>query len=103
MHTDCYLDWNSNHLISAKKKAVIQALIYRAKMFVPLLKYWLTKWTTSPDFFLKNNCPDWFIKDLEKKSTTLTVNPDICLKVNKNIFIPVPYVPGLSENFRRIF
>ena len=36
-HTDYYLDWNSNHPISAKK-AVIHALISRAKMFVSLLK-----------------------------------------------------------------
>ena len=31
-HTDCYLDWNSNHPISAKK-VVIQALTYRAIYF----------------------------------------------------------------------
>ena len=36
-YINCYLDWNSNHPVSAKK-AVIHALIYRVKMFLSLLK-----------------------------------------------------------------
>ena len=52
---------------------------------------------------LKNNFPDWILKDLEKKPTTPIVNPDTGLEINKNIFMSVPYIPGLSVEFRRIF
>ena len=31
IHTDRYLDWNSNHPISSKR-SVVQALMYRVKM-----------------------------------------------------------------------
>ena len=51
-HSDCYLDWNSNHPISAKK-AVIEALTYRAEMFAPSLKSWLKKWSTSIEYYSK--------------------------------------------------
>ena len=43
------------------------------------------------------------IKESEKKPATPIINPDIPLEVKKNVFISVPYVPGLSEQFRRIF
>ena len=36
---------------------------------------------------LRNNCPDWIIKILEKKPTTPTVNLNTGLEVSKNIFI----------------
>ena len=50
---------------------------------------------------LKNNYPDWIIKDLEKKLTSPTVNLDIGLDMN-NIFISVPYVTHVSEECRQI-
>ena len=37
-HTERYLDWNSNHHISAKR-SVRQALTYRAKMVCPPQSY----------------------------------------------------------------
>ena len=43
------------------------------------------------------------IKESEKKPSTLTTNVDTFLDIKKNIFISVPYVPGLSDEFRRIF
>ena len=48
-HINHYLDWNSSHPILAKK-AVIQALTYSVKMFVPCLKSWQKKWTTSEEY-----------------------------------------------------
>ena len=51
----------------------------------------------------KNSYPDWIIKYPGKKQTTPPQNHDTGLEVNKNIFISVPYVPGLCEEFRRIF
>ena len=38
-----------------------------------------------------------------KETTDSIINPDTALEVEKNVFIPVPYVPGLSEEFRSIF
>ena len=52
--------------------------------------------------FLKNNYPDWISKESEKKPVAPPVNPDTGIEVKKNIFISVAYVPGLSEEFRRI-
>ena len=51
---------------------------------------------------LKRNSPDWMTEETEKKPGIPIMNPDIALKVNKNAFISVPYVPGLSEDFRTI-
>ena len=51
----------------------------------------------------KNHYPDWMITELEKKPATPVINPDTGLHVKKDIFISVPYVPGLCEEFRRIF
>ena len=69
-------------------------------MFVPLLK------SKEMNYFhrvlLKNNYPDWIIKNPEEKATP-NVNPNAGLQANKNIFISVPYDNGLSEELRRIF
>ena len=43
------------------------------------------------------------IKEIEKKLATPSINPDTGLEVKKNAFISFPYVPGLSEEFWRIF
>ena len=42
------------------------------------------------------------IKESEKKPATPITNPDTSLEVKKSAFISVPYVPGLSEDFRRV-
>ena len=52
---------------------------------------------------LKNNDPDWMIKESGKKPVTPIINPDTGLEVKKNIFTSVHYIPGSSEEFRRIF
>ena len=52
---------------------------------------------------LKNNYPDWVIKESEKKPVNIIINPDTGLEDKKNVFISVPHVLGLSKEFRRIF
>ena len=52
---------------------------------------------------LKNNYPDWMIKESDKKPATLFINPDTGLEIMKNVFIFVPCVTGCSKEFRRIF
>ena len=38
------------------------------------------------------------IKVTEKKPATHSTNPDIGLEVKNNVFISVPYIPGLGED-----
>ena len=40
---------------------------------------------------------------LEKKVSTPIINPEIGLNIKTIVFISVPYVPCISEEFRRIF
>ena len=98
-HTNCYLYWNSNHLFSAKK-AVIQALTYRAKYVSSNPQILAEEMDYLHRVLLKNSYPDWIIKYPEKKPTIPTENSDTCLEVNKNIFISIPCVPDLSDEFR---
>ena len=100
-HTDCYLDWNSKHPISAKK-AVIHEVVYRAKNVCSTPEI-LAKEMDYLHEILKNNIPNLMIKESENKPTTPIINPDTGLKGKQNVIISVPYVPGLSEEFRRMF
>ena len=43
------------------------------------------------------------IKESEEKQATPIINPDAGLDIKKNVFISVPFVPCLSEEFRSIF
>ena len=102
-HTDRYLDFNSSHPISAKK-AVVRALMDRAENVC-----------SDPDILVKeiehlgkvlcyNNYPQWLIDKWGKseKSGPL-IHPDTGHEVKKQFFISVPYFPGLSESFKKIF
>ena len=51
---------------------------------------------------LKNIYQDWMINESENKPATPIISQDTGLEVKKNVFISVPYVPGLREEFRRI-
>ena len=102
-HTDRYLDFNSSHPISAKK-AVVRALMDRAENVC-----------SNPDILIKkiehlgkvlhyNNYPQWLIDKWGKseKSGPL-IHHDTGLEIKKQFFISVPYFPGLSESFKKIF
>ena len=43
------------------------------------------------------------IKEHKKKAATPIINPDTDLEVKKKVFMSVPYVPGLSEEFEESF
>ena len=43
------------------------------------------------------------LKEPEKEPSTPIINQDTSLEVEKNVFTSIPYVPGLTEEFRRIF
>ena len=102
-HTDRYLDFNSSHPISAKK-AVVRAVMDRAENVC-----------SDPDILVKevehlgkvlcyNNYPQWLIDKWGKseKSGPL-IHPDTGLEIKKQFFISVPYFPGLSKSFKKIF
>ena len=92
MHTDCHLDWNSNQPISAPQKTVNYALIYRAENVcsTPEVK---AKEMDYPCIIHKNDLPDWRIIELEVKPLTPIINQDTGLRVKKNVFIFIPYIP----------
>ena len=69
-HTDYYLHWNSNHPISAKKQSS-RPQCTELKMFVPPLKSWLWKWTTSM---------------MSYSETTNHIEPSKSRKVNNNSY-----------------
>ena len=81
-------------------RSVIQVLTHRARM-VCSTPYLLAK---EMDFlhrvFCKNYYPDWFLK---KPNTRPQVDQPTIQEVPNEVFISVPYIPGLSEEFRRIF
>ena len=62
-HTDRYLDWNSNHLISAKR-SVIQALTQRAKMVCSTSELLAKEMDYLNKVLHRNSYPDWFLKNL---------------------------------------
>ena len=81
-HTDCYLHLNSNHPISAKKE-VIYAISFRIKNDFSFSENLDKKWTTSIEFFLKNNYPVCMFKETEKKPITPIINLDTGLEIKK--------------------
>ena len=102
IHTDCCLDWNSNHPVSTKT-AIIHALMYRANNVCCSAEVLAKEINYLHRVLLKSNYPDWMIKETEEKPATPIINPDTGLKVKKNVFISVPYASSLSEAFRKTF
>ena len=43
------------------------------------------------------------IMELKKKPSTPIINPETGLEIKKGMFISTNYIPGLSEELRRIF
>ena len=52
---------------------------------------------------LKNNYPYWIIKESEKKPESPITNSDTGLEVKKNVYISVPYVPGLVKILKNTY
>ena len=102
-HTDRYLDFNFSHPVSAKR-AVVRALMDRAENVC-----------SDPEILAKeidhlnkvlhyNNYPQWMIKQrgkMEKQDPL--IHPETGNEIQKRFYISVPYFPGLSESFKKIF
>ena len=82
---------------------MVWALIYRAKAVCSTPETLVKEMDYLHCVFLKNSYPEWLIKEPEKKPSTPIINPETGLKISNRVLIYVPYVPCLSEEFRRIF
>ena len=102
-HTDRYLDFNSSHPISAKK-AVVRDLMDRAENVCSDSDILVKEVEHLGKVLCYNNYPQWLIDKQGKsdKSSPL-IHPDTGQEVKKLFFISVPYFPGLSESFKKIF
>ena len=80
------------------RKAVIHALISRAKNECSILEILAKEMDYLHRALLQNNYPDWIIKESEKKPATPMTNPDIGLEVKKNFFISVLLFLALVRN-----
>ena len=102
-HTDRYLDFNSSHPILAKR-AVVRALMD-----------WAENVCSDPEILAKevehlgkvlcyNNYPQWLIDKWGKsEKTDPLIHPDTGNEIEKQFFVSVPYFPGLSESFKKVF
>ena len=95
--TNHYLYWNSKHPILAKTTHPgphsQRKNVYSIPQFLAKEMDYLNR------ILLQSSDPYWIIKNPERTSMTTTENPDTGSEVNKSIFLSVPYVPGLSEQF----
>ena len=100
---DRYLDFHSSHCVLAKG-AVVRALMDRAENVC-----------SDPDILAKemehlnkvlhyNNYPQWIINQQGKldKQDPL-IHPETRNEIKKHFYISVPYFPGLSESYKKIF
>ena len=102
-HTDRYLDFNSSHPILAKR-AVVRALMDRVENIC-----------SDPDILAKemehlnrvlcyNNYLQWLINKWGKSDKQdPIIHPETGVEMKKCFYISVPYFPGLSESYKKIF
>ena len=102
-HRDRYLDFNSSHPILAKR-AVVRALMDRAENVC-----------SDPDILAKemehlnrvlhyNNYPQWLTNKWGKSDKQdPIIHPETGFEIKKCFYISVPYFPGLSESYKKIF
>ena len=100
-HTDRYLDYNSNHPISAKL-SVIHTLIHRAKQVCSTPEF-LVKEMNHFHNVLRNNhyTTKVFQQGKPQQKTSKKPNPSIG-KFIEGARVVIPYIKGLSEQCRHI-
>ena len=102
-HTDRYLDFNSSHPVSAKR-AVVRALMDRAENVCSDPEILANEIDHLNKVLHYNNYPQWMIKQrgkMEKQDPL--IHPETGNEIQKRFYISVPYFPGLSESFKKIF
>ena len=103
-HTDRYLDFNSNHLKSAKH-AVVRALTDRAKNVCLSPELLAEEMDHLGKVLRYNNYPKWMIKQGSRNNTLAgrLIDPETGNEVKKTVFISAPYFPVLTESFKQLF
>ena len=102
-HTDRYLDFNSSHPVSAKR-AVVRALMDRAENVCSDPEILAKEIDHLSKVLHYNNYPQWMINQqgkMEKQDPL--IHPETGNEIQKCFYISVPYFPGLSESFKKIF
>ena len=102
-HTDRYLDFNSSHPVSAKR-AVVRALMDRAENVCSDPEILAKEIDHLSQVLHYNNYPQWMINQrgkMEKQDPL--IHPETGNEIQKHFYISVPYFPGLSESFKKIF
>ena len=85
--------------ISAKR-SVIQALTHKAKMVCSTPELLAKEMDYLNKVLCRNSYPDWF---LEKPNNWMQIDKTTNQETTKDSFVAVPYIQGLSMEFRRIF
>ena len=98
-HADRYLDCNFNHPISVQR-SVIQALTHRAMRICTTPELLAKEMDYLNKVLHRNSYSDWFLKiQSHRPHMDQATNQE----TTKESFVTVPYIQGLSEEFRRIF
>ena len=102
-HTDRYLDFNSSHPILAKR-AVVRALMDRANNVCSSSDILAKEVEHLSKVLHYNNWPEWFIYKWGKSDQKgPLLHPETGNGIKKQYFNSVPYFPGQSEAYKKIF
>ena len=102
-HMDRYLDFNSSHPVLTKR-AVVRALMDRAENVCSDPEILANEIDHLSKVLHYNNYPQWMINQqgkMEKQDPL--IHPETGNEIQKCFYISVPYFPGLSESFKKIF
>ena len=98
-HTNRYLDYNSNHPISAKLSA-IHTIIHRAKQVCSTPEFLAKEMDHLHKVLQDNHYPSQFFQQgKSKQKTNKKPNPS-SWKFIQGARVVIPYIKGLSEQYR---
>ena len=98
-HTDRYLDYNSNHPISAKL-SVIHTLIHRAKQVCSTPEFLAKEMDHLHKVLQDNHYPTQFFQQSKPQEKANKKSNPSTVKFIEGARIVIPYVKGLSEQYR---
>ena len=99
-HTDRYLDYNSNHPISAKL-SIIHTLIHRAKHVCSTPEFLAEEMDHLNKVLQDNHYPTQFVQQGKpQQKANKKPNPSTVKFIGARVVIP--YIKGLSEQYRHI-
>ena len=98
-HTDRYLDYNSNHTISAKL-SVIHTVIHRAKQVYSTPEFLVKEMDHLHKVLQDNHYPtQFFHQSKPQEKANKKPNPST-VKFIERARVVIPYIKGLSEQYR---